>query len=122
MASSRFMLHPGREGRMHLAFISLRTPTVHGPEGSYYSGPQPHLRFDCIRACLPSPSSKLWENPKLIRSLRLDKAVAYTYHIQVPTHACWCKKGEYNAETSQKSELCGFQWANTHKTCVHDPV
>ena len=22
----------------------------------------------------------------------------------------WCKKGEYNAQTSPKSQLCGFKW------------
>ena len=31
----------------------------------------------------------------------------------------WCKKGEYNAQISPKSELCGFKWANTHNKCVH---
>ena len=34
----------------------------------------------------------------------------------------WCKKGAYNAQTSPKSELCGFKWANTHNKCVHDYV
>ena len=24
----------------------------------------------------------------------------------------WCKKGEYNAQISPKSEQCGFKWAN----------
>ena len=32
----------------------------------------------------------------------------------------WCNKGAYNAQTSPKSELCGFKWANTHNKCVHD--
>ena len=31
----------------------------------------------------------------------------------------WCKQGEYNAQGYQKSELCGFKWANTHSKCVH---
>ena len=34
----------------------------------------------------------------------------------------WCKKGEYNAQISPKSELCGFKWVNAHNKCVHDPV
>ena len=34
----------------------------------------------------------------------------------------WCKKGAYNAQTSPKSELCGFKWANTHNKCVHDSM
>ena len=34
----------------------------------------------------------------------------------------WCKKGAYNAQTSPKSELCGFKWANTHNNCVHDSM
>ena len=25
----------------------------------------------------------------------------------------WCKKGEYNAQISLKSELCGFKWRLT---------
>ena len=33
-----------------------------------------------------------------------------------------CKKGAYNAQTFQKSELCGFKWANTHNKCVHDSM
>ena len=32
------------------------------------------------------------------------------------------KKGEYDAQISPKSELFGFNWAKTHKKCVHDPV
>ena len=32
----------------------------------------------------------------------------------------WCKQGEYNAQASPKSELCGFKWANSHNKCVHD--
>ena len=31
----------------------------------------------------------------------------------------WCKKGEFNAQISPKSELCGFKWANTRNKCVH---
>ena len=31
----------------------------------------------------------------------------------------WCKEGEYNAQISPKSELCGFKWANTHNKCVN---
>ena len=34
----------------------------------------------------------------------------------------WCRKGEYNAQMSPKSELCGFEWGDTHKKCVHDPM
>ena len=34
----------------------------------------------------------------------------------------WCKKGECNAQTSPKSELCGFKWANTHNKCVHSQI
>ena len=34
----------------------------------------------------------------------------------------WCKKGEYNAQISPKSELCGFKWANTHNKCVQNPM
>ena len=26
----------------------------------------------------------------------------------------WRKQGGYNAQGYQKSELCGFKWANTH--------
>ena len=37
-------------------------------------------------------------------------------------HVSWCKKGEYNAQTSPKTELHGFNWANTHNKCVHDPM
>ena len=31
----------------------------------------------------------------------------------------WCKKGAYDAQTSPKSELLGFKWANTHNKSVH---
>ena len=34
----------------------------------------------------------------------------------------WCKKGEYNAQISPKSELCGFKWVNTHNKGVHYPM
>ena len=34
--------------------------------------------------------------------------------------ASWCKKGEYSAQISPKSELCGFKWASTYNKCVHD--
>ena len=29
----------------------------------------------------------------------------------------WHKQWEYNAQGYQKSELCGFKWANTHSKC-----
>ena len=32
----------------------------------------------------------------------------------------YCKKGEYNAQISPKSELCGFKWTNTQNKRVHD--
>ena len=34
----------------------------------------------------------------------------------------WCKKGEYKAQISQKSEPSGFKWAKTHNKRVHDYV
>ena len=29
---------------------------------------------------------------------------------------------EYNAQISPESELCGFNWPNTHNKCVRDYV
>ena len=52
----------------------------------------------------------------------LDKGVACAQHIQLPTHTCWCKKGEDNAQIPQQSELCGLKWANTHNKHVHDSM
>ena len=34
----------------------------------------------------------------------------------------WCKKGEYNAQTSPKSALCEFKWSNARNKCVHDSM
>ena len=51
-----------------------------------------------------------------------DKAVACVYHIRLPTHTCWWKKGECDAQISPKSEFCGFKWANNHNECVQDSV
>ena len=34
----------------------------------------------------------------------------------------WCKKRGYSAEIIPKSELRGFNWANTHNKCVHDSM
>ena len=59
---------------------------------------------------------------KLIRSLRLLQLgqFAWLLHGGGGYKESWCKKGEYNAQLSPKSELCGFKWANTHNKCVHD--
>jgi hypothetical protein len=50
--------------------------------------------------------------PALPSYCSLDKAVAHTYQLQLPTQTCWCKKGACNAYIPPKSEPCGFQWAN----------
>ena len=34
----------------------------------------------------------------------------------------WRKQGEYNAQRYQKSELCGFKWANIHNKCAHESM
>ena len=34
----------------------------------------------------------------------------------------WYKKGAYHAQTSPKSELWGFKWADTHNKYVHDSM
>ena len=95
--------------------------------------------------------SKVRKSPKLTRPVAycsLDKVMAYAHHIQLPKHTCWWRKGEgvpmhtvdkavactvhcvvswcktreYNAQVPQKSDLCGFKWANTHKKCVHNSI
>ena len=66
----------------------------------------------------PPPLSKLRKSPKFYGPYAycsLDKAPAYA-------NQTWCKNGVNNAQISEKLELCGFKWANTHKTCVHDPM
>ena len=50
----------------------------------------------------------------------LAPTVAWT-GLQTPM-VSWCKKGEYNAQISPKSEPCGVKWANPHNKCVHDPM
>ena len=71
------------------------------------------------------PLYKLRKSPKLIRSLRLlqlGQGRRCTGSKREDCMASWCKKREYNAQISPKSELCGFKWANTHNRCVHDSM
>ena len=105
--------------------------------------PPPHLHLQARHDSLTLPPLttpphlyKLRQSPILIRSLRLlwlgqgrslcaTHTTTNTGHPRSKRENCtvsWCKKGEYNAQTSPKSELCGFKWANTHNKRVHDSM
>ena len=73
----------------------------------------------------PPPLSRLRKSPKLMRSLRL-RSITQGRSLRVPhtttnTHMS-DKKGEYNAQISPKSGLCGFKCLPIREKCVHDSM
>ena len=95
-------LHPGT-----IFFLPSPPPlfVVNGTRGWY----SPDL-------CTPPPLSLCNSYAKVRQSRRRPSSTREDCTVS------WCKKGEYTAQISPKSELCGFKWANTHNRCVHDPM
>ena len=73
-----------------------------------------------IHAPPPPPLYKLRQSTKSIRLLWRGQGRRHPGSEREDCMVSWCEKGEYNAKMPQKSELCGFKWANTHHNCVHD--